>query len=108
MGEPGLVVIQPGIIVQELPGGTGQQVRDGGPVRDEPAPAAERGQLPGTGLAGRACPGCLPGGVRGHQRLSASANGSKIFIGMTFASGSFLSSPAVGGAASAGTCGRGW
>ena len=61
VGEPGLVVVEPGIVVQELPGGLGQQVRDGGPGRDELAPAAQRGQLPCAAVsAGRA--GCLLAG----------------------------------------------
>ncbi len=46
VGEPGLVAGEPPVVVQELPGWLGQQVRDGGPLGDELPPAAQRGQLP--------------------------------------------------------------
>src|SRR5260370_25847816 len=90
MGEAGFVVIEPGLVVQGFPCGPGQQVRDRGALGDELPPASQRGQLPSAAAAaaGRARAGLGTAVRGGHQRLSASANGSKIFIEMTFASGS--------------------
>ena len=86
---------QPGVVVdavivvagafarfQARPDRLGQQVRHRGHLGDEAAPARQGGQLQMLvltgGIAGRprAC-------GAGHHRLSASANGSKIGIGIT-------------------------
>ena len=46
MGEPCLVIVEPGRVVQGFPGGLGQQVRDREALGDELPPPAQRGQLP--------------------------------------------------------------
>ena len=99
VGEPALVVVKPLLVAEGLPLDLGQQVRDLWPFGDELPPSGQRGQLPeAVVLAVRA--GILPAVRAGHQRLSASANGSNPGIGMTFASGSPVLSPSsrAGGA----------
>lgn len=70
---------------QARPDRIGQQVRRRGHLGDEAAPARQGGQLQVPGLAGGIALRLRAGGD-GHHRLSASANGSKIGIGITFAS----------------------
>src|SRR6516162_1505503 len=88
---------QPGVVVdavivvagafaglQARPDRLGQQVRHRGHLADEPAPARQGGQLQMLVLTGRIA-GRPRTGSAGHHRLSASAHGSKIAIGITVA-----------------------
>src|ERR1035441_3223181 len=94
------------VSVQVRPDGLGQELRHRGQVGDELPPAVQRGQLQAPVIvpllllilgvrAGR--------GPAGHHGLSASANGSKIGIGMTGAAGT-SSAPAVPAASLASSC----
>ena len=92
--QPG-VVSQPQVVVgrpvrrrQGVQPVTGQQRRDGRSLGDEGPPPGQRGRLMAAGTTrqatGRAI-GCRKGLRGGHQRRSASLNGSKIPNGITFA-----------------------
>src|SRR6266508_1012109 len=98
-----IVVAVPLVIGQGRPDRLGQQIRHCGHLGDEPAPARQGGQLQMLVLAG------LPrAGRAGHHRLSASANGSKMGSGITFASGASCSAGPAAAAGCAGPPDSGW
>ena len=111
---------QPGVVVdavivvagafarlQARPDRLGQQVRHRGHLGDEAAPARQGGQLQMLMLAGEIT-GRPGAGRAGHHGLSASANGSKIGIGITFASGASCSACPAAGPGCAGPPDSGW
>src|ERR1022692_1822925 len=96
VGDPVIVVGGPLVRIQALPDLVVEQLRDRGHLAGELVPARQGSQRPEPGIAVRS-------GRRIHHGLSASANGSKIGIGMTSASGASCSA-----AGSARSPGSGW